>query len=225
MKISIITAAYNEGENIKPFLNLINKELNNLDFELIFINDGSTDKTAEELEKIKQRKLKLINFEKRRGKSYALYNGFKVAKYDAIATLDCDLQDRPRDILKLAKKLKYCDFVNGFREKRKDSFIKKISSKIGNFANNSFLGINLKDNNCPVKVFKKECVENLKYSKNMHRFFPVLAKMQGFRVCEEKVQHFSRKYGKSKYGIHNRILGNLKMLFMIKFKSSKLFNR
>jgi len=221
MKISIVLPAYNEEKNIKLIYGKIKKSFENLkklDYEIIFVNDGSTDNTRKELMKIKDKRVRVIDSSNRRGKSFALFTGIENAKGNIIATLDADLQDNPGDILRLLDRLNEgYDLVCGWRHKRNDSFVKKVSSKVGNYINNSFLKIELHDNNCPIKVFKKECVENLIVFENLHRFIPVLAKMQGYNICEEKVEHFPRIHGKSKYGVHNRIFGNLKTLFIIKF--------
>ncbi len=218
MKISVILPAYNEEENIKPIYQSIKKSLKMLDYEIIFVNDSSTDNTKKELMKIKDKKVRVIDLSNGREKSFALFTGIKNAKNDIIATLDADLQNNPEEILKLLNRLNEGhDLVCGWRHKRNDNFVKKVSTKIGNYINNSFLDIELHDNNCPLKVFKKECMENVIFFKNMHRFIPILVKMQGYKICEEKVEHYPRVYGKTKYGIHNRIFGNLKTLFMIKF--------
>ncbi len=218
MKISVILPAYNEEENIKPIYQSIKKSLKMLDYEIIFVNDSSTDNTKKELMKIKDKKVRVIDLSNGREKSFALFTGIKNAKNDIIATLDADLQNNPEEILKLLNRLNEGhDLVCGWRHKRNDNFVKKVSTKIGNYINNSFLDIELHDNNCPLKVFKKECMENVIFFKNMHRFIPILVKMQGYKICEEKVEHYPRVYGKTNYGIHNRIFGNLKTLFMIKF--------
>jgi len=223
MKISVVVPAYNEEKNIEPTISKIRKDLRDLDYEIIFVNDGSTDNTKKELMKTNDKRIRVINLNKRMGKSFALFTGIKNAKNKIIATLDADLQDNPEDILKLLKRLNEgYDLVCGWRYKRKDNFIKKVSTKIGNYINNSFLDINLHDNNCPLKVFEKECMENIIFSKSMHRFIPILAKIQGYKIYEEKVEHYPRIYGKTKYGIHNRIFGNLKTLFMIKFMPNKI---
>jgi glycosyltransferase involved in cell wall biosynthesis len=226
MKLSVILPAYNEEENIKEAYNKIKKSFENLkklDYEVIFVNDGSTDKTREELNKLNDERVKVINFEKRKGKSFALFTGIKNAINDIIVTLDADLQDDPGDIPKLLERLdEGYDLVCGWRHKRKDNFIKRVSTKVGNYINNGFLNIELHDNNCPLKVFKKKCVENMIVFDHWHRFIPVLTKIQGFKIIEEKVNHYPRIYGKTKYGVHNRIFGNLKSLFIIKFKTHKV---
>ncbi len=226
MKISVILPAYNEEENIKLMYNRIKESLKKSDYEIIFVNDGSTDNTKDELIKIKDKRVSVIHLNERSGQSFALFTGLKNAKNKVIATLDADLQDNPEEIPRLLKKLNGgYDLVCGWRHKRNDNFVKKVSTKIGDYINNSFLDIELHDNNCPLKVFKKECMENIIFFRNIHRFIPILARMQGHKICEEKVEHYPRIHGKSKYGIHNRIFGNLKTLFIIKFMPEMVISK
>jgi len=223
MKVSIIIPAYNEEENIKPTYDKIRDSLKDIGYEVIFVNDGSTDNTKKELEKINDERVKIINLDKRKGQSFALFTGIKNASHDVIATLDADLQNDPKDVLKLLDRLNEgYGLVCGWRHKRNDGFVKKISSKVGNYINTKILSISLRDNNCLLKVFKKEFMERVIFFERFHRFIPILVKMQGDRICEEKVEHYPRVYGKSNYGIHNRIFGNLKTLFIIKFKPHKV---
>ena len=223
MKISIITTVCNEEKNIIPLCRKVKGAMGKMDYEVIAVDDGSTDKTYEELRKIKDRGLRIIRLKEHRGKCFALYTGFKKSSGEIIATLDSDLQDDPKDITKMVKELENgWDCVCGWRYERKDSFVKKISSKIGNFVNNKFLGLKLHDNNCPMKVFRRECISKVKYFENFHRFIPAMIKIQGFRIKELKVNHYPRIYGVSKYGIRNRILGNIKTIFMVKFKNKEL---
>jgi len=223
MKVSVITTAYNEEENIIQVYERIKKAVLGKDCEIIAVDDGSTDKTYAELRKIRDKRLKIIRLKKNRGKSFALYEGLKRAKGTIIATIDADGQNDPRDIPRMVKILgtRY-DCVFGWRYKRRDGLIKNISSKIGNSFNNKLLGVNLHDNTCPVKVFRRVCVSKIQYFENFHRFIPAMIKLQGFRINEYKVNHYPRIHGTSKYGIGNRLFGNLKTLFMVKFKHREL---
>jgi dolichol-phosphate mannosyltransferase len=223
MKLSVITTAYNEEENIIQVYERIKKAMPGKDCEIIAVDDGSTDKTCAELRKIRDERLKVIRLKENRGKSFALYEGLKRAKGRIIATIDADGQNDPRDIPRMVKTLgtRY-DCVFGWRYKRRDGPIKKISSKIANSFNNRMLGVNLHDNACPVKVFRRECVSKIRYFENFHRFIPAMIKLQGFRIRECRVNHYPRIHGTSKYGIGNRLFGNLKTLFMVKFKHREL---
>jgi len=177
-KLSIIVPLYNEEESIKPLVNEI-KEI------------ARTDK-----------RFRFISFRKNYGKSAALHIGFKNAKGNAVVTIDADLQDDPQEILNLLKKLdEGYDLCSGWKKKRRDPFIKKYSSKFFNFVTRLISGIKIHDFNCGLKAYRKEVVENIKVYGEMHRYIPVLAKWQGFKITEIPVQHHPRRYGKSKYGI------------------------
>lgn len=222
MKISIITTAYNEEKSVLPFYNSLEKSLKGKYCELIFVNDGSEDKTLEEIKKIKDKKLKVIN-QKHKGKDAALYQALEKAQGDIIATIDADLQDEPKDIIKLLKKMEEgWDFVCGWRYKRQDKILRRISSKIGNLTLKLFFGVDLHDSNCPVKVFKKECLEGIRFFDHFHRFLTVLAKIRGYKICEKRVENYQRKYGKSKYGVRNRVFGNFRTILFIKLNGKKL---
>lgn len=222
-KISIIVPAYNEEENIFPFYNSVKDSLPDIDYELIFVNDGSEDKTFEEMKKIQDPRIALLSQE-HKGKDYALYSGIMAAKNGIIATLDADLQSDPAEMPVLLDRLNQGnDFVCGWRSDRKDGIVKKISSKIGNSAQRAVLGIRLHDSNSPMKVFRKECVSDVVFFRHFHRFLVALASIQGFKVCEEKISHLPRRFGKSKYGISNRIFGNLKILLALRFSKAEFF--
>lgn len=217
MKLSIITTAYNEEKNIIPLYKKIKRAMCDIDYEIITVDDGSTDNTFNELRKIDDKKSKIILLKEHMGQSFALYRGIEKSRGDIIATIDSDLQSDPIDIIEMVKELgKGYDCICGWRHDRKDRFVKKITSKIGNFLNNKILGINLHDNNCTVKVFRKDCISGVRYFDNFHRFIPIMIKKQGFRIKEFKVRHYPRVYGISKYGTHDRIFGNLKTLLTIK---------
>ncbi len=219
MKVSIITTAHNEEKNIIPLCEKIKKAMGRIDYEFIAVDDGSTDKTPDELRKVKDRRFKIISLGKHRGKCFALFAGLKKSTGEIIATLDSDLQDDPRDIPRMVEELeKGYDCICGWRYRRRDDFVKRLSSKIGNLLNNIFLGLKLHDNTCPVKVFRRECVSKIRYFENFHRFIPVMTKVQGFRIKEYKVRHYPRIYGVSKYRIRDIIIGNVKTMFMVKLK-------
>ncbi len=223
MKISIITTAYNEEKNIVPMYEKIKKAMGKEDYEIIAVDDGSNDKTLAELLRIKDNAFRVIRMKKRLGKSFALYEGIKNANGKAIATIDADQQDDPEDIPKMVKQLdKGYDCVCGWRHKRKDSLGKRITSKIGNFLNNKLLGVNLHDSNCPVKVFRKECISEIRYFENFHRFIPAMIKLQGFKIKECKVRHYPRVYGVSKYSVHGRLLETIKTFLLVKLKHREL---
>jgi len=205
-KLSVIIPLYNEEESIRPLLNEIKKALGRvaIDDEVLFMDDGRTDDSLKQIKEISKtdKRFRFISFRKNYGKSAALHIGFKNAKGNAIVTIDADLQDDPQEISNLLKKLdEGYDLCSGWKKKRRDPFIKKYSSRFFNFITRLISGIKIHDFNCGLKAYRKEVVENIKVYGEMHRYIPVLAKWQGFKITEIPVQHHPRRYGKSKYGI------------------------
>ncbi len=223
MNISIIIPIYNEESTILPLHQKIQNAMKDLDYEIIFIDDGSTDNTLNKIREIKDSRLKVIHFNKNKGRCLAFYAGFKQANGDIIGTLDADMQDDPRDIRLMIEELKKgYDFVCGWRYKRKDKLSKKLFSKFANFAQNILLRINFHDANCPVKVFRKECLSKVKYFKHYHRFFTAIIYLQGFKSRESRVRHYPRLHGTSKYGIWDRLWPNIEIFLTLKFRYKKL---
>lgn len=224
MKVSVVSAAYNEEKNVTALFEQIKAAMGERDYEVIIVDDGSTDDTYAELMKIRDDRLKIIALKEHRGKSFACYEGFTKARGEVIATLDADLENDPRDLPLMIEQLEGgYDLINGFRHDRKDGYARILMSRIANFVNNIVLGIDLHDNICPVKVFRKECVSKIRYFDNFHRFIPIMVKLQGYKIKEYKVRHRPRKHGVSKYGLYNRIFTSLKTLIIIKFKHKQLF--
>lgn len=228
--ISAVVPVFNEEESLKAFYKVLVSNLPNLDkaYEIVFVDDGSTDKTLEILKDLeaKNTNIKILSFRKNRGKAEALTSGFKIAKGDFIVTLDADLQDRPEEIVKLIKKQKEgFDLVFGWRKDRKDSIQKIISSKLFNFLVGTFWGIRLHDYNCGLKLYTKEVAKSLNLYGGMHRFIPLLASENGFSVTEIPVVHEKREFGKSKYGfakIFRDIPDMLTILFLTKYAKKPL---
>ena len=224
MNLSIIAPAYNEEKNIGPLFSRIKDAMKGIKYEFIIVDDGSSDGTWAEIMKINSSNLSAMRLEKHAGKCLALYKGIAAASGDIIATIDSDLQNDPEDIPGMIQEItRGYDLVCGHRLHRKDNRTKIISSRIGNMINNMVFGLDLNDGNCPVRVFRKACVSDIKYIKNLHRFIPAIMKVRGFRIKEMGVNHYHRVHGKSNYGIHNRIFGNLKTMLMIRFRHKELF--
>ena len=230
--ISIVIPIYNESESInllvKEIINVMNS--NSLYFELILINDGSNDSTRQILNNLssKIKELKVISLRKNYGQTAALAAGFDYSNGNIIITLDGDLQNDPNDIPKLIEYIqKGYDLVCGWRFKRKDKLIdRRIPSKIANKLIGSVTGINLHDYGCSLKAFKKEIINDIKLYGELHRFIPVLANIEGAKIKEVKVNHRSRKYGSSKYGIDRtfRVLMDLLTVwFMNKFLTRPMY--
>ncbi len=220
-KISIVIPLLNEQDSLRPLtieLKKVLSALRNVDYEIIFVDDGSTDKSVEVINTLKKddKNLKLIQFQKNYGKSAALSIGFKHATGDVIVTMDADLQDDPREIPNLIKKIEEgYDLVSGWKKIRLDPFIKRTSSKFFNYVTSKMTGIKIHDFNCGLKMYRKEVVERIKVYGEMHRYLPVLAHWNGFKVGEVVVQHHPRRYGKTKFGASRFIKGFLDLITIL----------
>ena len=208
MNISVVIPLLNENDSLRELYDWIAKVMqsNRFSYEIIFIDDGSTDgswNTIQDISK-KNEHVKGIQFLKNFGKSQALHAGFEKASGDIIITMDADLQDNPEeipDLVELLQKENY-DLVSGWKKKRYDSVLtKNLPSKLFNWAARKASGLKLHDFNCGIKAFKKEVVKNIEVRGEMHRYIPVLAKNAGFsKIGEKVVKHQARKYGKTKFG-------------------------
>lgn len=203
--ISIVVPVFNEEESLEAFYNELVLQLDKLGdrYEIIFIDDGSTDASLSILKKLeKENKLiRVFSFRRNLGKSEALTLGFTKAQGDLIVTLDADLQDQPSEIEKLIEKYKEgYDLVTGWKKTRKDKTKMVIISRIFNAVVSKLFGLRLHDYNCGLKLYTSEVAKNLRLYGGLHRFIPVLAYEQGFSVAEVPVVHEARKYGSSKYG-------------------------
>ncbi|MBP8743751.1 MAG: glycosyltransferase family 2 protein [Syntrophorhabdus sp.] len=227
--LSIIIPVKDEGENIDILGNEINMAMENvtLPWECIWIDDGSTDTTVGELKKLSacDARHRLVILARNFGQSAALSVGFQNATGDILVTLDGDGQNDPADIPRLIEKLQKhgADMVNGVRQKRHDSFVRKISSRIANNFRDWVTGDRVTDVGCSVRVFKRECVKGIPVFKGMHRFLPTLVRMQGYtHIMESLVNHRPRVRGKTKYGIQNRLWVGLADLAAVKWMQSRL---
>lgn len=221
--LSLIIPAYNEEESIGLLYKELCKIIPSLsnDYEIIFIDDGSTDETFKILKDFlsKDKKIRLFSFRRNQGKAEALTLGFQKARGDIIVTLDADLQDKPGEIGKLIKKKKEgFDLVSGWRKNRKDSIFKKIFSAFFNFLASFFWGLKLHDYNCGLKIYSKEAAKSLNLYGGTYRFIPLILYEQGFKVSEEPIVHERRKFGKSKYGI-SKVFKDLPDMFTMFFLS------
>ena len=220
--ISIVIPAYNEEENIPVLYERLKKVLDSLgkDYEIIFVDDGSEDRTPEVLKEIaeKDKKVKVIRFRRNYGQTAAMYAGFEHAKGDVIITMDADLQNDPEDIPKLLEKMEEgYDIVSGWRKDRKDPFLsRKLPSKIANWIISKVTGVELHDYGCTLKAYRAEIAKRYRLYGDMHRFLPALAKRFGARITEIPVRHHPRLYGRSKYGI-GRTVRVILDIFLVKF--------
>ena len=208
--VSIVIPVYNEEESIKPLVSELQEVLKGIkkSFEIIFVDDGSRDRSFAILKEaaLHNPQIRLIRFKRNAGQTAAFAAGFKAAQGDIIVTMDADLQNDPHDITRLLGKIGSFDVVCGWRHKRKDPWIKIVSSKIANFVRNKLSQEEIADTGCSLKAFKRECLKNMKLFNGMHRFLPTLAKMEGFTVAQVKVNHRPRRFGRTKYNIRNRMM-------------------
>jgi len=219
--ISIVVPVFNEEESIQVFYKELLRVVAALDkeYELIFIDDGSTDSSLEILRDFakKDNTVRIFSFRKNQGKAEALTFGFQKSLGDYIITLDADLQDRPAEIQKLLKKIKNgWDLACGWRKERQDSQFKVFPSKIFNLLTSFFWGTRLHDYNCGLKAFKSDAAKSLRLYGGMHRFIPLLIHQEGFKVTEVPVVHGKRLFGKSKYGF-SKILKDFPDMFTMFF--------
>ena len=220
MNLSIVIPLLNEKESLQELHNWIVDVMktNNYSYEVIFIDDGSTDKSWEIIEQLsnENKNIKGIRFFKNFGKSQALHAGFAKAQGDVIITMDADLQDNPEEIPELYDMIinQNYDLVSGWKKKRYDSVVSKnLPSKLFNWAARKTSGVELNDFNCGLKAYKKSVVKNIEVSGEMHRYIPVLAKNAGFNKIGEKiVKHQARKYGETKFGMERFINGFLDLI-------------
>ena len=214
MDISVIVPLYNEDESLPELYAWIERvmQANKFSFEVIFVNDGSTDHSWDVITELAARSehVKGIKFRRNYGKSPALYCGFKEAQGDVVITMDADLQDSPDEIPELYKMIKQdgYDLVSGYKQKRHDPLSKTLPTKLFNATARKVSGIkNLHDFNCGLKAYRKEVVKNIEVFGEMHRFIPYLAKNAGFdKIGEKVVHHQKRQYGKSKFMGWNRFV-------------------
>ena len=228
LDLSIVIPVYNERDNLVPLEEKLEEELSKLEvsYEIILVDDGSVDGSPHIINSIQKHnpRLKLIRFGKNHGQSAAFAAGFKAASGKIFVTLDADLQNNPADIQLLLAKMKDFDVVCGWRFKRNDPWVKRISSKIGNAVRNWLSKEEIADTGCSLKAFRRECFDNVKLFKGMHRFFPTLMKMEGFRVTQVKVSHHARLHGESKYNIRNRLFSSLHDLMAIRWMKKRQIN-
>lgn len=217
MDISVVIPLYNEEESLNELYDWIRKvmEENHFSYEVIFVDDGSTDASWKVIEKLKENhpEVRGIKFRRNYGKSPGLHSGFELAKGDVVITMDADLQDSPDEIpelYRMVKEEKY-DLVSGWKKKRYDPISKTIPTKLYNATARKVSGIkNLHDFNCGLKAYRKDVVKNIEVYGEMHRYIPYLAKNAGFHQIGEKVvRHQPRKYGKTKFGLSRFVNGYL----------------
>lgn len=221
MKLSVVISVFNEADNVRPLVEQLTAALEGIDYEIIYVDDGSTDGTISELKKIRHERLHTIEFRKNYGQSLALMAGIDFAKGEYIATMDGDLQNDPADIpamLQLAESGDW-DLVAGLRANRQDGFfLRKIPSLIANWIIRTTTDVRMKDYGCALKVFRGEIAKDLGLYGELHRFIPVLAYLEGAKITQVDVHHHARRFGKSKYGLGRTFKVISDLLLMLFFK-------
>jgi len=218
-EISVVIPLLNEEQSLRELYEKLRTVLNRVGgYEIIFVDDGSTDGSARVLHDMRNRdrRIKIIRFRRNYGKSAALSVGFHHAKGEIIITMDADLQDDPNEIPSLVNEIKKgFDLVSGWKKKRHDPITKTIPSRFFNFVTSLMTGIRLHDFNCGLKAYRREVTKELKVYGELHRYIPVLAHWQGYKIGEIPVQHHARKYGKTKFGIGRFWKGFLDLLTVL----------
>jgi glycosyltransferase involved in cell wall biosynthesis len=222
--VSIVVPLYNEEENIEPLYKALKSSMDKggRNYELIFIDDGSTDRTLQFLQQLvrKDSTAKVLSFRRNFGQTAAFAAGFDHAKGDVIVTIDGDMQNDPADIPGLMSLIGEYDIVSGWRRKRKDSFlIRRLPSMIANWLISTVTGVKLHDYGCSLKAYKADVVKNINLYGEMHRFIPAVASWYGVKIAEVETTHHQRYRGKSKYGI-SRILRVILDLITVRFLQS-----
>ncbi|SMC96980.1 glycosyltransferase family 2 protein [Pedobacter nyackensis] len=219
MDISVVIPLYNEDESLPELTAWIAKVMreNNFSYEILFVDDGSTDSSWAVIEELKMEfdALKAIKFRRNYGKSAALNVAFAAAEGDVIITMDADLQDSPDEIPELFRRIteEKLDIISGWKKKRYDPITKTIPTKLFNAATRRMSGIQLNDFNCGLKAYRKDVVKTIEVYGEMHRYIPVIAKWAGFKkIGEQVVEHRARKYGVTKFGLSRFINGFLDLL-------------
>ena len=217
---SIVIPIFNEARNIEFLLKEINKSLENFKkYEIILVNDSSTDETLKVINKIKNKNIKIITNDSNQGQSYSIFKGVKNSSYDTIITIDGDRQNDPADIPNLYNfyiQNNEVKLVGGIRKNRKDSLTKIISSKIANYIRSKILKDGCKDTGCSLKVFNKSIFLSFPFFNGVHRFLPALFRGYGYKTAFLEVNHRKRIYGRSKYGTMNRLFVGIRDIIKVK---------
>ncbi len=225
IEVSIIVPVYNEKDNLEILVSEVRDVMGKFGkpYEIIFVDDGSSDSSPEIIRQLAKRieEIRGIHFAKNSGQTAAFDAGFKNARGRIIITMDADLQNDPKDIPSLLEQLEEHDAVIGWRYGRRDTLVRRVSSKIANYVRNRLSGDSIIDTGCSLKAFKSESIKSIKLYKGMHRFFPTLLRMEGYSVVEVRVRHRPRLYGEAKYGIRNRMVRGFIDLLAVRWMKSR----
>ena len=218
--VSVIVPVFNEEENIPALQSELSAALSGLDYEIIFVDDGSSDATSARI--TSDPRVGVIRFEKNAGQSAAMFAGLQAARGAIAVLIDGDLQNDPADIPRLLAEIERgADLVCGYRARRKDTLTKRLTSRIANFVRSRFTKDGVRDTGCTLKAMRRECIGALVPFKGMHRFIPALIKGAGYRLAEIPVHHRPRKFGQSKYGLGNRAIRATVDMFGVRWLLSR----
>jgi dolichol-phosphate mannosyltransferase len=218
--VSVVVPLYNEEENVKVLQSELTAALAGIDYEIIFVDDGSHDQTVARVEV--GPRIRVLRFEKNAGQSAAMYAGMQSVRGATVVLIDGDLQNDPADIPKLLAEIERgADLVCGYRAQRKDTTVKRMTSRIANFVRSRFTKDGVRDTGCTLKAMRRECVSALIPFKGMHRFIPAFVKGAGFRLVEVPVNHRPRRFGESKYGLGNRAVRATVDMFGVRWMLSR----
>lgn len=218
--VSVVIPLFNEEENMPILQKELLSALAGRSFEIVFVDDCSRDGTVSHIER--RPEIRLVQFEKNAGQSAAMYAGIHSARGDVIVLLDGDLQNDPADIPKLLEEIDNgFDLVCGYRAKRKDTVVKRITSRVANFVRSRFTRDGVRDTGCTLKAMRRECAQALVPFYGMHRFIPALVKGAGYKLVEIPVNHRPRKFGVSKYGLGNRAIKATVDMFGVRWLLSR----
>ena len=221
--VTVIVPLFNEEENVPILQSELRTALSGFDHEIVFVDDGSVDRTVDQIETAPN--IRVIRFEKNAGQSAAIYVGLQVARGATAVLIDGDLQNDPADIPRLLAEIASgADVVCGYRVKRKDTALKRLTSRLANAVRSRFTKDGVRDTGCTLKAMRRECVSSLVPFKGMHRFIPALIKGAGYRLVEIPVNHRPRRFGESKYGLGNRALRATIDMFGVRWLLARRLN-
>jgi glycosyltransferase involved in cell wall biosynthesis len=221
--VSVVVPLYNEEQSVAMLQRELADALTGLDYEIIFVDDGSQDETVARI--APNPRSRVLHFEKNAGQSAAIFAGLQAVRSEIAVLIDGDLQNDPADIPRLLAEIsRGADLVCGYRARRKDTLLKRITSRVANFVRSRFTRDGVRDTGCTLKAIRRDCIGALVPFKGMHRFIPALVKGAGYRLVEIPVNHLPRRFGQSKYGLGNRALRATIDMFGVRWLLSRRLN-
>jgi glycosyltransferase involved in cell wall biosynthesis len=221
LRLSVVAPVYDERDNLEPLVRELTAALEPLGpYEILLVDDGSTDGSGDRIAELARhypRTVRGLHFRENRGQTAAFDAGFRAARGSIVVTIDADLQNDPHDIERLVIALAQADVAVGYRLRRSDPWLRRVSATIANAVRNRATGDDIKDTGCSLKAFRRECLAGLRLYAGLHRFLPTLLRMDGWRVVQLPVEHRPRASGASKYGVWNRLVPALADLLAVRW--------